>query len=220
VNAFLGDTVYSWMADYQSRANGGDGWMRLMRFSPSTNSISVKTYSPKLNQYETDASSQFSVYYDMSTTASPFTLVGTVTGVASGATATFPYSGLAPNTCYQWYVTVSDGASTVTGPVWTFTTGINPSPMSSDPRSITATERKDLILYPNPSEDGHFHILFADDFKNAVLTVRNSIGSVVHKSKLDESNLQELDLTGLTSGVYYLFVENVSVHEVRIIVKQ
>lgn len=76
---FTGDTVYSWMADYQSRSNGGDGWMRIMRFSPSTNTISVKTYSPTLNQYETDASSQFSVYYDMSSTTSPFSLIGTDT---------------------------------------------------------------------------------------------------------------------------------------------
>jgi len=220
VNAFLGDTVHSFMADYQSRANGGDGWMRLMRFSPSNNSISVKTYSPKLNQYETDGSSQFSVYYDMSTTALPFTLVGTVTGVASGATATFPHSGLSPNTCYQWYVTVSDGSSTVTGPVWTFTTGINPQPLSSDPRSMELTERKDLILYPNPSEDGVFHILFADDFKNAVIVVRNSIGSVVHESQLDESNLQQLDLTKLQKGIYFLSVENNKVNEVRRIVIQ
>ena len=156
----------------------------------------------------------------MTTTASPFTLVSTVSGVPSGTTVTFPYTGLSPNTCYQWYVTVSDGPSITTGPVWTFTTGTNPQPLSDRPGQFHVTERKDFIIYPNPSEDGQFHVLFADDFKNAAISVRNSIGSVVFESQLDESNLQELDLTGLHSGVYYLTVENSSVHEVRIIVKQ
>jgi hypothetical protein len=220
VNAFFGDTVHSWMADYQSRANGGDGWMRLMRFSPSTNTISVKTYSPKLNQYETDANSQFSVYYDMTTTSSPFSLIGTVTNVNSGATATFPYSGLSPNTCYQWYVTVSDGSSTVTGPIWTFTTGTTPEPFSNGSGSTGLAERKDLIVYPNPSLDGLFHILFADDFKNADITVRNSLGSVVYRTNLQESNLQELDLTNLEKGIYFLSVENNKVKEMRRIVIQ
>jgi hypothetical protein len=220
INAFLGDTVYSWMADYQSRANGGDGWMRLMRFSPTNNTISVKTYSPKLNQYETDASSQFSVHYDMSMPASPFALIGTVTGVASGTTVSFPYSGLSPNTCYQWYVTVNDGASTTTGPVWTFTTGTNPQPLSSEINSVEISERKDLILYPNPSQDGMFHILFADDFKKANIEIRNSLASVVYKSNLDESNLQELNLTDLQKGIYFVSVENSKVNEMRRIVIQ
>jgi hypothetical protein len=205
VNAFYGDTVYSWMADYQSRANGGDGWMRIMRFSPSTNTISVKTYSPTLNQYETDANSQFSVYYDMSSTTSPFTLIGTNTGVASGSTTTFPYSGLSPNTCYQWYVTVSDGESTVTGPVWTFTTGTTPMPFANMRESVDLT----------PSEDGLFNILFADDYKNAGLTVTNAIGEIIVIDKLSESNLQQLDLTQLKPGIYFLSVENSVVKEMR-----
>ncbi|MCX6274177.1 MAG: T9SS type A sorting domain-containing protein [Bacteroidetes bacterium] len=217
VNAFYGDTVYSWMADFQSRSNGGDGWMRIMRFSPSINTISVKTYSPTLNQYETDASSQFSVYYDMSSTSSPFSLIGTNTGVASGSTTTFPYSGLSPNTCYQWYVTVSDGESTVTGPVWTFTTGTTPMPFANmrESEDLTTVERKDFILYPNPSEDGLFNILFADDYKNAGLTVTNAIGEIIVNDKLSESNLQQLDLTYLKPGIYFLSVENSVVKEMR-----
>jgi len=217
VNSFFGDTVYSWMADYQSRTHGGDGWMRIMRFSPSTNSISVKTYSPYLGQFETDANSQFSVYYDMSSTASPFTLIGTNTGVTSGTTTSFPYSGLSPNTCYQWYVTVSDGESTVTGPVWTFTTGTNPFPIAgnSAAESSRTAQREDFILFPNPSEDGMFNILFADDFKNAKLTVMNSIGDIVSEGMLSEKNMQQLDLTRLQPGIYFLSAGNHAVHEVR-----
>ncbi len=217
VNAFYGDTVHSIMADYQSRSNGGDGWMRLMKFSPSTNTISVKTYSPSLGQYETDANSQFSVYYDMSSTTSPYTLIGTNTGVASGANTTFPYSGLSPNTCYQWYVTVSDGQSTVTGPVWKFTTGTTPMPIAilSDRNNFRTAQREDFILYPNPSEDGVFNILFADDFKNAELSVTNAIGENIMLGKLSNDNLQQLDLSDLKPGIYFLSVENSMVKEMR-----
>lgn len=220
VNAFFGDTVHSWMADYQSRANGGDGWMRIMRFSPSTNTISVKTYSPTLNQYETDANSQFSVHYDMSSTSSPFTLIGTNTNVTSGSTTTFPYSGLSPNTCYQWYVTVSDGSSTVTGPVWTFTTGTNPSPQAR-PVEITGardSRKEDFILFPNPSEDGKFNVLFADQYKNAEVIVSNSLGDIVHRESLGSDNMRQLDLTMLHSGIYFITVENASVREVKMVV--
>jgi hypothetical protein len=49
------------LADYQMRPAGGDGWLRLLRISPSSNRVYVSTYSPVLNRWETDASSQFDV---------------------------------------------------------------------------------------------------------------------------------------------------------------
>jgi hypothetical protein len=52
-----------------------------------------------------------------------FALLGTATGVPSGTNAVLPWSGLAPETGHEWYVTVNDGqASPVTGPTWSFTT--------------------------------------------------------------------------------------------------
>ena len=92
--------------------------------------------------------------------------------------------------------------------------------MNGIAESTRPVERKDLILYPNPSNDGIFHILFADDFKNAGVVVRNSLGSVVQESQLDESNLQDLDLTKLQTGIYFLSVENSKVKEIRKIVIQ
>jgi alpha-tubulin suppressor-like RCC1 family protein len=47
------------LANYQGRQNGGNGWLRILDFSPSEKRIRVKTYSPSLNQYETDSNSQF-----------------------------------------------------------------------------------------------------------------------------------------------------------------
>ena len=70
VDSFDGRTVYSLLSDYQARSRGGDGWLRIMRFSPARNEISIRTFSPFVNEgrgaFETDESSQFVLNYDMS----------------------------------------------------------------------------------------------------------------------------------------------------------
>ena len=69
-DVYNGITVHTLLADYQNLANGGNGWLRLLRFSPADDEISVKTYSPTLNQYNTGANSQFQLFYDMGGTHS------------------------------------------------------------------------------------------------------------------------------------------------------
>jgi hypothetical protein len=122
-DTFGGNTVNTLLSDYQSRTNGGNGWLRIMEFSPANNVIRVKTYSPWLDQFEADAdsSSQFTLLYNMSTTTA-YALLGSVSGVASGSNASVVWPGLQANTAYEWYATVSDGATMTTGPVWRFTT--------------------------------------------------------------------------------------------------
>jgi hypothetical protein len=56
-----GNLVNQVLADYQTLPNGGNGWLRIMTFHPSTNTIDVKTYSPFLNAYMTDAENQFTL---------------------------------------------------------------------------------------------------------------------------------------------------------------
>ena len=51
--------VHQLLSDYQSRPEGGNGWLRIIKFSTIDDEISIKTYSPYLNQYETDSNSQF-----------------------------------------------------------------------------------------------------------------------------------------------------------------
>jgi len=64
-DTFNGRTVTTIEADYQGRTNGGNGWLRIMEFSPANNQIRVFTYSPYLNQFETDSNSQFTISYFM-----------------------------------------------------------------------------------------------------------------------------------------------------------
>jgi hypothetical protein len=78
-------TVYQLLSDYQSFANGGNGWLRVMKFVPSENTIYVRTYSPYLDQYMTSPDSQFELSYPMNATVviagrgiSPWIYVGAV----------------------------------------------------------------------------------------------------------------------------------------------
>jgi hypothetical protein len=117
------DTVYALRSDYQTRS-GGNGWLRLMEFQPAVNQIQVYTYTPFLDQWETDANSQFTLPYAMGGTAcAAWQTIATNPGIASGASTTVSWGPLAASSQYQWYVSISDGVYTVNGPIWSFTTG-------------------------------------------------------------------------------------------------
>ncbi len=124
-----GNTVQGLMSDYQDQPNGGNGWLRIMTFSPANNQISVQTYSPVLNQNMTDTASQFTVPWNMQN--SGYTNLGTVSNVASGAHATMTWNILAAGVQYQWYAVISNGSYTTTGPTWSFTTSNSAAPAAS-----------------------------------------------------------------------------------------
>lgn len=46
-----GNDVYQMLVDQQNRTNGGDGWIRLLEFSPDGETVTVKTYSPYLYEW-------------------------------------------------------------------------------------------------------------------------------------------------------------------------
>jgi len=129
-DVFNGITIDTLMADYQGRTNGGNGWLRTMEFVPADNAIHVRTYSPTLDQYETDADSEFTLNYDMGSAG--FVELGVVNGVTSGNEASIDWTGLVPGLTYEWYATVFDGDSTVPGPIWSFNATARPGDCDSD----------------------------------------------------------------------------------------
>lgn len=60
-----GREVHQLLADYQDEPNGGNGWLRIMRFVPTEDKVYVETYSPYLHHYDTDGDSQFSLHLVM-----------------------------------------------------------------------------------------------------------------------------------------------------------
>ena len=121
-----GKPVQQILTDYQDRPNGGDGWLRYYTFDPAANTLKATTYSPKLNQYETDADSTFTLPFELSAPQpAPFTAIGTQR-IASGDTARVTWTGLEPDTLYEWQAISDDGADTTTSPVWTVRTPASP----------------------------------------------------------------------------------------------
>ena len=117
-----GQPVQQILTDYQDRANGGDGWLRYYTFDPVANTMTATTYSPKLNQFETDADSSFTLPFDLGAPEpAPFTTIGT-DRIASGEVARATWTGLAPDTLYEWRAIADDGETTVTSPTWTVRT--------------------------------------------------------------------------------------------------
>ena len=66
-----GSKVYEMLANYQSYENGGNGWLRVIKFLPGGGAngldrIKVQTYSPTLNKYQSGGGSDFSYDLDFS----------------------------------------------------------------------------------------------------------------------------------------------------------
>ena len=58
--------VHETLVDYQGLPNGGDGWLRILRFVPSEDKIHVKAYSPLLDETNEDPEHTFTLDYQMS----------------------------------------------------------------------------------------------------------------------------------------------------------
>ena len=95
---------------------------------------------------------------------SGFTVIGTNNNVASGTNTTTTWANLQAATEYEWFVTVSDGISTTTGPTWRFTTTTPPqhnlsvnaaNALSPDSPTISTTWAN-RTLTANPDAGGGF----------------------------------------------------------------
>jgi len=119
---YNGNTVYTLLANYQGYPNGGNGYLRIMTFYPAINQIKVQTYSPYLNFYDFDDSSQFNLTYFM--TSSP-PLICHAGGPYTGETdQPVHFTGTAQGGTppYTWAWTFDDGGtSTDQNPDHTYT---------------------------------------------------------------------------------------------------
>ncbi|UJR78559.1 LamGL domain-containing protein [Sandaracinus amylolyticus] len=119
-DTFEGHRIDSMLADYQSRENGGNGFMRIWEFSPAEGELTVRTYSPTHDRWETDANSEFTLRVPLRGAGGAFEEVARAERGASPATATI--DGLEPGRVYEWYATIRDCDHTVRTPVSRFTT--------------------------------------------------------------------------------------------------
>jgi hypothetical protein len=214
-DTYNGNTVYTILADYQSRSNGGDGWLRLMEIDPSTKRMHVKTYSPWLNRYETDANSQFTLTdLNIPGDVTPFTLLHT-DSLAGNGIASYTWKNLPLDTAYQWYVAVSDGRDTVESSVYEFST----APGSTQYASICAGDSI-LLAGAYQTEPGTYVDLLpaadvCDSILSTVLTVKTAaacgdstatacVSVVTDNSWMKSTVVLPSNFTGSWSGVMSL----------------
>jgi len=140
-------TIYTILADYQGMTNGGNGYLRMMTFSPKDNKIHVRTYSPYLNQYETRSSSQFTLDYGMVDYAE----IGTNYGIQSGSSTTATWAGLNNNTKYYWYATgIDSNSQTSQSEAWKFVSQlVLPPPVPGDLNGDWIVDIEDLAMIAN-----------------------------------------------------------------------
>lgn len=58
-----GTSVSQLLANYQTTALGGEGFLRLMRFFPDERKVAVRTYSPYSERFKTDPDNEFTLKY-------------------------------------------------------------------------------------------------------------------------------------------------------------
>jgi len=164
-DTYLGRTIRTFISDFQGWMNGGNGYMRLMYFSPSNSTVTIKTYSPWLNQYQTDANSQMSFAYQMplpsgpGSSGTPYVAVATNIGIAPGALTSCVWTGLQAKKAYDWYVKVADadGNSVMSSP-WQFATlakfAPNSAPVASNQLMTVSGDAPVSLTLRAPDPDG------------------------------------------------------------------
>jgi Lamin Tail Domain/Calcineurin-like phosphoesterase len=141
-------TVYSMLFDYQGLPEGGEGYLRLLHFdntggADGTGQIIVRTYSPSLDDFDSDAASlagrsqEFAIPYSAFGLSAPektlstdsFSaevltdlVIGAVSEVDSPSTVQTTWSNLSEGS-HSWYVEVKNRYGGITySPITTFTT--------------------------------------------------------------------------------------------------
>jgi hypothetical protein len=114
-DVYQGRTVFSFLQDYQGSANGGNGFLRYFTFSPATNTITARSYSPSLGRAvnSTDNVPSFegpvTITYNLQSSVSDWIPLGTVEVPAGGTTAQITWSGLEKASHYEWRAEAFDG---------------------------------------------------------------------------------------------------------------
>jgi len=208
-DVYNGNTVHTLLSDYQGRTGGGNGLLRIYEFDPSANKLSAKTFSPYTNTFETDADSQFDLDINLGAAANNFALLGEMTNVASGTNACLSWPNLLPSSGYEWYVEVSDGQSTTTGPVWTFTTpaqAITKSNATSIEEAGLLQSNHGIQIYPNPATDRSFQIHINDlNSKKILVSIYDMNGKLHLQKQYGSTNRITVD-HHLDPGVYIVTV--------------
>jgi len=127
------------LANFQRDGNGGNGYLRILRFIPGADTVEVRTYSPWLDNFLTGPESQFTMDFPLRS----FLELQAMSGVPSGSSVSSLWPGLQEGTEYEWFVTATEpNGAQFKGPIWSFTTPLAPPTVSI------------VSVAPSPSVEG------------------------------------------------------------------
>jgi Carboxypeptidase regulatory-like domain/Calcineurin-like phosphoesterase len=114
-----GNLVNQILSNYQNMTNGGNGYLRIMRFHPSSDTIDVSTYSPYLNSFLTDSTNQFTIPWHTWTGTGTGSVTGVVKDISTCVALPATISSVAGSTVAgsggnYWLSGVAPGSYTVT----------------------------------------------------------------------------------------------------------
>jgi hypothetical protein len=118
VDTYKGNTVHTIMHNFQIRPQSGQGYFRLLEFSTDDDEVIIKTYSPVLNQYETDPDSEFSI--GKIRADAPWTESQSIE-LPSGSTFSHEWNNLEEGKTYEWKVELGDGEHVYRSEMYSFT---------------------------------------------------------------------------------------------------
>ena len=136
-----GNLVNEMFSNYQTLANGGDGWLRIVTFHPNSNTITVKTYSPYLNAYKTDGANQFTVnFHDPGFSTGVGKITGKVKSPRSSTGGCAAISNAKVSAGGVSTLTDSTGHFSLSLPPGTYTTTVTASGWNSQSRTLTVSD--------------------------------------------------------------------------------
>ena len=151
-DTYQGRTVYSILSDYQETKNGGNGFLRILTFKPSTNKIRVESYSPTLDRAVNASDSipgwttAYEIDYNQQSAVTDWIPLGTANVSAGGTTADLAWTGLEAGKDYEWYASSTDGINVTTTAVRRFSTAAASAPTAT----LTTPSTGSSIALPGP----------------------------------------------------------------------
>ncbi|HNQ90070.1 MAG TPA: Ig-like domain-containing protein [Verrucomicrobiota bacterium] len=190
-----GHPVHQLLADYQADPNGGNGWLRILRFIPDEDTVHVQTYSPYLGLYQTDLDSEFTLEFPMN----GFKVLAVQSQIASGQTASHTWSEAKPATPYEWLVTATDPTGrTTSSPVWFFTaTSHDTTPPVIRDVAVTEITDHSAVVTWTTDEPADSVVLYDVSPATSLTLLAEDPGQVTE---------HRVELTGLDAGAAYDFV--------------
>jgi 3',5'-cyclic AMP phosphodiesterase CpdA len=120
---FNDNTIHIMLANYENAPNGGDGWLRILEFSPTNNVIRIRTYSPTLKRSNTQQAHSYDLPLDMH----GFTVVSGSNTIVPGLITSAPLPALTQSEHWEWFVEVKNETSVSRSSVSRFTVGSSPA---------------------------------------------------------------------------------------------